>query len=267
MGGFMRSIAIASGKGGVGKTSFVINLALALTQYHQKVIIFDADLGLANIDVMLGISPKFDIRYVINGELSLKDIIYSTDYDFDFIPASSGVVELTNLNTNQKLLLKDQMEEVFKKYDYLLFDSSAGISENVLFFLYLAEERIIICTPEPTSIADAYALIKVAYKNHKIKDFYLIVNMIKDEIEGKRIYQQLLYVIERFLPEIKLSYLGGIPFDECVKIAIKSQIPYLKLCPEKDISQKINQIALKLQKFNYQKTKSLENFLERLTTV
>ncbi len=263
----MRSIAIASGKGGVGKTSFVINLALALSQHHQRVLIFDADLGLANIDVMLGISPQFDIRHVINGELSLKDIVYSTEYNFDLIPASSGVVELTNLKSNQKLLLKDQMEEVFKKYDYLLFDSSAGISENVLYFLYLAGERVVICTPEPTSIADAYALIKVAYKNHKIKDFYLVVNMIKNDIEGKRIYQQLLYVIERFLPEVKLSYLGGLPFDECVKNAIRSQIPYLKLCPENNISKKVNQIALKLLKFDPHKVKGLESFLERLITV
>ena len=263
----MRSIAIASGKGGVGKTSFVINLALAFTQYHQKVLIFDADLGLANIDVMLGISPKFDIRYVINGELNLREIVYPTEYDFDLIPASSGIVELTHLNSDQKILLKDQMEEVFKKYDYLLFDSSAGISENVLFFMYLAGERIVVCTPEPTSIADAYALIKVAYKNHKIKSFYLVVNMIKDETEGKRIYQQLLYVIERFLPEIKLSYLGGLPFDECVKSSIKSQIPYLKLCPESNISEKIRQMALKMLKFNPQEIKGLENFLEKLISV
>jgi len=262
----MRSISIASGKGGVGKTSFVINLALALSQYSQKVLIFDADLGLANIDVMLGISPKYDIRYVINGDLNLKDIVYPTEYNFDLIPASSGVVELTNLNSNQKLILKDQMEEVFKKYDYLLFDNSAGISENVLFFMYLAEERIIICTPEPTSIADAYALMKVGYKHHRIKDYYLVVNMIKNEIEGKRIYQQLLYVIERFLPEVKLSYLGGLPFDECVKTAVKSQIPYLKLCPENEISKKLTQIALKLLKFNPQETKGLEQFLEKLTT-
>lgn len=262
----MRSISIASGKGGVGKTSFVINLALALSNYSQKVLIFDADLGLANIDVMLGISPKFDIRYVINGDLSLKDIVYSTEYKFDLIPASSGVVELTNLNSTQKLLLKDQMEEVFKKYDYLLFDSSAGISENVLFFLYLAEERIIICTPEPTSIADAYALIKVGYKHHRIKDFYLLVNMIKDDTEGKRIYQQLLYVIERFLPEVKLSYLGGLPFDECVKAAVKSQIPFLKLCPENNVSKKMMQIAMKLLKFSIPEVKGLEKFLEKLIT-
>ncbi len=260
----MRSIAIASGKGGVGKTSFVINLALAFSQAHQKVLIFDADLGLANVDVMLGISPKFDIRYVLSGELTLKDIIYSTEYKFDIIPAGSGVVELTNLNSQQKLLLKDQMEEAFKYYDYLLFDSSAGISDNVLFFLVLAGERIIICTPEPTSIADAYALIKVAYKRHKIKDFYLVVNMVNNETEGKRIYRQLLYVLERFLPEIKLSYLGSLVYDECVKKAIKSQIPYLSLCAENPISAKVKEISYKLLRYNPQQEKGLETFLERL---
>jgi len=114
----MRSIAVASGKGGVGKTSFVINLAIALAQLYQKVLIFDADLGLANVDIMLGISPKFDIRHVLNRELSIKQIIYKTDYGFDFIPAGSGVSELTQLTSNQKLLLRDQMEEAFKNYDF-----------------------------------------------------------------------------------------------------------------------------------------------------
>ncbi len=260
----MRSIAIASGKGGVGKTSFVINLALALTQCNQRVLIFDADLGLANVDVMLGLSPKFDIRHVLTEELPLKDIIYTTDYNFDIIPAGSGAIELVNLSSTQKLLLKAQMEETFKNYDFLLFDSSAGISENVLFFLLLAGERIILCTPEPTSIADAYALIKVAYKKHKIKDFYLIVNMISNNLEGKRIYQQILYVLEKFLPEIKLSYLGGLPYDEGVKKSIKSQMPYLMLYPENALSSKIKEITLKLLKFNPQDDKGLEDFLERL---
>jgi flagellar biosynthesis protein FlhG len=260
----MRSIAVASGKGGVGKTSFVINLALSLVNSGQRTVIFDADLGLANVDVMLGLSPKFDIRHVLNGEVQLKDIVFSTEYGFDVIPASSGVQELTNLSSEQKLLLKFQMEEVFKKYDYLIFDASAGISENVLFFLVLAGERIVISTPEPTSIADAYALVKVGYKKHKIKDFYLVVNMVKDEIEGKRVYQQILYVLEKFLPEVKLSYLGALPFDECVRKAIKSQVPYLKMCPESAVSNKLKTIALKFLRFNPQEEKGLELFLERL---
>ncbi|NPA38941.1 MAG: MinD/ParA family protein [Thermodesulfobacteria bacterium] len=260
----MRSLAIASGKGGVGKTSFVINLALALVQANKRVLIFDADLGLANVDVMLGISPKFDIRYVLNGELSLKDIIYNTEYKFDIIPAGSGVSELTQLSPEQKLLLKAQMEEAFKNYDFLLFDSSAGISDNVLFFMVLAGERIVICTPEPTSIADAYALIKVAHKKHNLKDFYLVVNMINNEAEGKRIYQQLMYVLERFLPDIKLSYLGGLVYDECVKKAVKSQIPYLSLCSEHPISARVREISYKLLRYKSKDSEGLEEFLERL---
>jgi len=260
----MRSIAIASGKGGVGKTSFVINLALALTQANKRVLIFDADLGLANVDVMLGISPKFDIRYVLNGDLSLKDIIYQTEYKFDIIPAGSGVTELTQLTSEQKLLLKAQMEEAFKDYDFLLFDSSAGISDNVLFFLVLAGERIVICTPEPTSIADAYALVKVAYKKHRIKDFYLVVNMVNGDNEGKRIYRQLLYVLERFLPEVKLSYLGSLVYDDCVKKAVKAQVPYLSLCSEHPISAKIKEISFKLLRYSSKESEGLEEFLERL---
>lgn len=263
----MRSIAVASGKGGVGKTSFVINLALALTYLKQRVLIFDADLGLANVDVMLGISPRYDIRHVLTGERHLREIIYVTEYDFHIIPASSGVVELTSLNSTQKLLLKDQMEEAFKHYDFLIFDASAGISENVLFFLLLGGERVVICTPEPTSIADAYALIKVSYKKHRIKDFYLVVNMITQPDEGKKIYNQLTYVLERFLPEIKLSYLGSIPYDECVKRAISSQIPFLLLCSENEISAKIKEIALKLLKIRTSTKGDLEEFLERLVNV
>ncbi|BAU22755.1 flagellar synthesis regulator FleN [Caldimicrobium thiodismutans] len=264
----MQSFSIASGKGGVGKTSFVINLALGLSQLKQKVLIFDADLGLANVDIMLGISPKFDIRFVLNGSLSLKDIIYETEYGFSVIPAGSGVLELTQLNSNQKLLLRAQMEEAFSPFDYLFFDISAGISDNVLFFSQLAEERIVILTPEPTSMADAYAYLKVLYKKSKIKNYKLIVNMAKDNEEGKRVFHQLLYVIEKFLPEIKISLLGILPYDECVKRAIRSQTPYLIYCPEAKISFKIKEIAYKiLNEKSRKKDKVLEEFLERFSAL
>ena len=262
----MRTITVASGKGGVGKTSFVINLAVALARNNNRVLIFDADLGLANIDVMLGITPKYDIRYVLTGDKALKEIIYSTEYDFDFIPAGSGVVELTQLDSHQKLLLKAQMEEALSYYDYLIFDSAAGISDNVLFFNVIAEERILLCTPEPTSIADVYALIKVCFRKHRIKDFYLVVNMIKEKFEGKKIYQQLVYVLEKFLPEIKLSYLGGLEFDECVKKAIRSQVPYTILCPESKVSKNLKEIALKLDRYQLREGSGLEEFLERLVS-
>ncbi|MFN3406137.1 MAG: AAA family ATPase [Caldimicrobium sp.] len=156
----MKSFSIASGKGGVGKTSFVVNLSYALSQLKQKVLIFDADLGLANVDIMLGLTPKYDIRYVLNGTFTLKEIILETEYGFAIIPAGSGAIELTQLSTEQKLLLRAQMEETFSPYDYLFFDIAAGISDNVLFFSQLADERIVLVTPEPTSMADAYAYLK-----------------------------------------------------------------------------------------------------------
>ncbi len=264
----MKSFSIASGKGGVGKTSFVINLALALTRLGKRVLIFDADLGLANVDIMLGISPKFDIRYVINGTLTLKDIIYETEHGFSVIPAGSGVLELTQLSSNQKLLLRAQMEEAFSPFDYLFFDISAGISDNVLFFSQLADERIVLLTPEPTSMADAYAYLKVLHKKSKIKDFNLVINMARDEEEGKKVYYQLLYVTEKFLPEIRLELLGILPYDECVKRAIRSQIPYLIYCPEAGISVKLKEMAYKfLNRKAIKKEKAMEEFLERFSTI
>jgi len=264
----MKSFSVASGKGGVGKTSFVINLSLALSQLNQKVVIFDADLGLANVDIMLGISPKFDIRYVLNGSLTLKDIIYPTEYKFSLIPAGAGIYELTQLSASQKLLLKAQMEEALYPFDFLFFDISAGISSNVLFFSQLAEERIVLVTPEPTSMADAYAYIKVLYKSGRIKNFQLVVNMVKSEEEGKKIYQQILYVIENFLPEVKITLLGILPYDECVKKAIRSQIPYLILCPDAKISSKIKEIAYKLlNKKTQKKELEFKEFLERFSNL
>ncbi|MFZ8831014.1 MAG: MinD/ParA family protein [Thermodesulfobacteriaceae bacterium] len=261
----MLSIAVSSGKGGVGKTSFVINLACLLAELNKKVIIFDADLGLANVDVMLGVVPKFDVRYVLSGDLTLKDIIYRTEYKFDFIPAGSGVSELTQLSPAQKVQLKSQLEEALKPYDILLFDLSAGISDNVLFFNQLAEERILICTTEPTSLADAYAILKVSHQKLRLSNFNLVVNMVKSDEEAKQIYRRLLYVVERFLPELSLNYLGAIPYDECVKRAIKSQIPFAKLCSDSIVSKKLREIAFKVLQFKGKKD-SLAQFLDRFVS-
>lgn len=264
----MKSFSVASGKGGVGKTSFVINLALALSQLGEKVVIFDADLGLANVDIMLGLSPKFDIRYVLNGTLTLKEILHKTDYEFSLIPAGGGVYELTQLRPSQKLLLKAQMEEALYPFDFLFFDISAGISDNVLFFSQLAEERIVLVTTEPTSMADAYAYIKVVHQKGRVKNFQLVVNMVKEEEEGKKIYQQLLYVVDKFLPEVKLSLLGILPYDECVKKAIRSQTPYLILCPTSRVSVKVKEIAYKLlNQKSQKKDKEFKEFLERFSTL
>ncbi|MBX6423600.1 MinD/ParA family protein [Thermosulfurimonas sp. F29] len=242
----MRILSVSSGKGGVGKTNLVANLALALEKKGYHTLIFDADLGLANIDVLLGLAPERDIRHVLSGECTLKDILIKTPYGFEVIPASSGVVELTRLDPSEKMALKDQFEEVSRGVDFFIFDLGAGISDNVLFFNLVAQERIVITTPEPTAMADAYALIKLLFLRHQVKRVYLLVNMVKDEREGKAVYQQIAQVVERFLGPVGLTYLGALRSDPCVAKAVRRQEPFLEVYPEASVSQDLSRICEKL---------------------
>ncbi|WP_297056951.1 MinD/ParA family protein [Thermosulfurimonas sp.] len=242
----MRVLAVSSGKGGVGKTNFVANLALALEKKGQHTLIFDADLGLANVDVLLGLAPKRDIRHVLSGECTLKDIVIRTKYGFEVIPASSGVLELTRLAPSEKLSLKEQFDEVSQGVDFFIFDLGAGISDNVLFFNLVAQERIVITTPEPTAMADAYALIKLLFVRHQVKRIYLLVNLIRDEQEGKTVYRQIAQVAERFLGPVGLTYLGAIRNDPSVPRAVRQQEPFLHLFPDSPASRDLLQICEKL---------------------
>ena len=157
----IRVISVTSGKGGVGKTNVVTNLAMALASAGQKVLVWDADLGLANIDVLLGLKPEFNIQHLLNGEKSLREILVEGPGGFKIMPASSGIQELSHLGEGQKVRLLSELDEYDDDLDYLLIDTGAGISSNVMYFNMAAQERIVVVTPEPTSITDAYALIKV----------------------------------------------------------------------------------------------------------
>ncbi|MCK5568536.1 MAG: MinD/ParA family protein, partial [Spirochaetes bacterium] len=174
-------VAVTSGKGGVGKTNIVGNLAIAYQRMKKKTLIFDADLGLANIDIIYGINPKHTIEEVISGEKELSRVIVKGPEGVDVIPASSGVHELSHLSEGHKINLLNEFDILNSKYDILLIDTGAGISSNVTYFNLAAQERIVVVTPEPTSITDAYALMKVMYKKHGVKNFYLLMNMVKDE--------------------------------------------------------------------------------------
>ena len=177
--------AITSGKGGVGKTNIVGNLAITYQRMRKRVLIFDADLGLANIDIIFGISPKYTIQDVINGEKELSQVIVKGPEGVSIIPASSGVQELAHLTEGHKINLLNEFDILNNLYDFLLIDTSAGISSNVIYFNLAAQERIIVVTPEPTSITDAYALMKVMYKRHGTENFSLLMNMVKNEKEAK----------------------------------------------------------------------------------
>ncbi len=239
-------LSIGSGKGGVGKTNVVANLAVAFSRLGKKVMVLDADLGLANVDVLFGLAPKFTIQHVFNGEKELRDVVLNGPEGIQVLPASSGIPELTKLHPSEKLFLLGEMEQLNQYIDYLLIDTAAGISDNVLYFNMVAQERIIVVTPEPTSITDAYALIKVLANRHDIKHFSILVNWAADEHEARRVYQQLTFVSDKFLGGLSLRFLGHIPRDEAVPRAVNKQKTVLQLFPECKASKSLMNIAQNL---------------------
>ncbi len=235
--------AVTSGKGGVGKTNIVGNLAITYQRMKKKVLIFDADLGLANIDIIFGINPKYTIEDVIKGEKELSQIIAKGPEGVAIIPASSGVQELSNLTEGHKINLLNEFDLLNKRYDILLIDTGAGISSNVLYFNLAAQERIVVVTPEPTSITDAYALIKVMFKQHGIKNFILLMNMVKNESEAVSVYKHLSRVIEKFMGSISLGYAGHIPYDSRIHESVSRREPVTCCYPQSASSQSFQQLA------------------------
>jgi len=245
--GGARVIAVSSGKGGVGKTSLVVNLAITLAGMGQRTVIFDADLGLGNLDILLGLTPKFTIQDVLSLQYRLADVIVEGPGGLKILAASSGISELTMLDESQKLFLLDEMDHYTEDVDVVLIDTGAGISPNVLFFNIAARERIVVVNNQPPSIADAYALIKVLATQYGEKSFRLLINGVSHEREGVLVYRTLLKVMERFLgQEISLDYLGFIPLDAAVPQAVMRQQPVLALYPQTPASKSFVALAQSL---------------------
>jgi len=182
----VRVIAITSGKGGVGKTNVAANLAYHLSQMRKKTLILDADMGLANIDVILGIAPKYNLYHVLRGEKALADVIVDGPGGMKILPATSGIPEMAELSRGEKLALIDELDGLGSDLDFMLIDTAAGIAGNVIYFNVAAREIIVVVSPEPTSITDAYALIKILYNNHGEKRFMLLVNIAKNSNEASQ---------------------------------------------------------------------------------
>lgn len=225
-------IAISSGKGGVGKTNIVANLGLALTRLRKRVLVLDADLGLANIDILLGLTPRYTIEHLLTGQKRLRDILVQGPEGMVILPAGSGVPELADLDESQKLFLLNEMDELSQHIDILLIDTGAGISANVLYFNLAAQESIIIITPEPPSLTDAYALIKVLATRHHKKHFIILVNTAASEAEAIGVFRKISLVADRFLSSVSLDYLGCIPRDEHVLTAVRKQKAVLEIFPQ-----------------------------------
>lgn len=238
-------IAVSSGKGGVGKTNFVVNIATYISALGKKVLVIDADLGLANIDVLLGIAPKYNLRHVLMGQKRLSEIIINGPSGILILPASSGVRELTNLNNFQKIQMLSEIESLDIPLDIILIDTGAGISDNVLFFCGSAQETIVIVTSEPTSLADAYALIKILAKDFGKECFKVLVNMTRSEKEAFSTFRKLAIVTDKFL-NLSIDYLGWLPYEPHVKDAIIAQKTFVSLYPNSPFTKRLYGLGEKL---------------------
>ncbi len=257
----VRTIAVASGKGGVGKTNITASLAVALRKLNKKVLIFDADLGLSNIDVILNLAAKYNIDHLFKGDKKLKDLIIEGPHGIKVLPASSGIQELTTLDEFQRLRLIEEFESYDDNIDYLLIDTSSGISSNVAFFCMAAQEIVIVTSPEPTALTDAYALIKVLFTKYQEKNFKVLVNNVQDRKEAVEIYNRLSTAAEKFL-SISLEYIGHVTHDISVRKAVRQQRAFMDLYPDTAASINLMEITEKLNKDNNHTIKgSLQFFL------
>ena len=237
--------SVTSGKGGVGKTNIAVNLAVCLTAMGKRVVLLDADLGLANVDVLLGMTPELNIFHLFHQGMSLKKVLFKTPYGFHILPASSGVEEMLSLSTGQKLDLLEAMDYLEGKIDYLIADTGAGIGDNVLYFNLAARERLLVLTTEPTSLTDAYALVKVMHVNHAVNRFRVVVNMAPSEKAAKQIFGKLYAACDHFLDGISLDFVDFIPHDTTVRQAVIKQVPFCHMAPNAPASKKLVEIARK----------------------
>lgn len=240
-----RVIAVTSGKGGVGKTNIVANLGYALCKAGKRVLIFDADLGLGNLDVLLGLTPRYNLSHVIAGQKRLSEIIVRGPGKLQILPASSGIQELTRLTFSQKMSIFNDLNALLSAYDIVLVDTAAGISSNVLFFNASANEIMVVVTPEPTSITDAYALIKILSVQYQEKHFRLLVNFAKNDKEADDVSRQLVVVANRFL-DVSIEYFGKVLVDDNVKLGVRKQVVVSEMAPMTQASRNFSELAHKL---------------------
>lgn len=231
-------LTITSGKGGVGKSSFAINLSLALQQQGKKVLLVDADIGMSNIDIMLGQRAKLSLSDVINGNNTIEDIVVTTEAGIKFISGGSGIKKFVELNpaTAQNALL--QIMDYAYSFDYVIFDTGAGMGENVLSFLLASQMVLVVTTPEPTSMADSYALIKTYNWRGGDGKINLVVNKVIDQKEAMQVYDKMKAIVSKFL-NIEIDYLGFVFEDELVGRSIRKQVPLFVKYPNSKVASSI----------------------------
>ena len=238
-------LSVSSGKGGVGKTNTVINLALELQRAGRRVLVFDADLGLSSVPVTLGLSTDRDLSHVLLGEMTLQDVLLPGPEGISILPAGVGIHELTRLTHEQQMKLVCQTEQMQHGFDMVLVDTGSGISADVIFFNLVCPHNIIVVYPEPSAMADAYALMKVLSVRHRRKRFFILLNGVRTQREAVEVYDRLSRTCERLL-QVSTSYCGAIPFDECIRRAVRDRRAVVQAYPQAASSTEFRALAGRL---------------------
>ena len=261
----VQGIAVPGGKGGVGKTNVSVNLSLALAELGRRVVLLDADLGLANVDVLLGLTAKRTLADVVAGECDLRDVMIQGPGGIRVVPAASGTQSMVQLSTLQHSGLIQAFSDIGNDIDVLIIDTAAGIGDGVVSFVRAAQEVLLVVTDEPTSITDAYALIKLLNRDYGISRFRVLANMAHAPQEGRNLFAKLSKVTERFL-DVALQYVGAIPYDEAVRKAVQKQRAVYEAYPRAKCSLAFKAIAQKVDTWPLPATPRghLEFFVERL---
>ncbi|MDR1956128.1 MAG: MinD/ParA family protein [Treponema sp.] len=248
-----RIITVTSGKGGVGKTSISVNMALAYARLGKKVVVMDADLGLANVNVILNTQPKFNLYHVMRKQKTMKEILWETDYGISIVAGASGLSKIANLTEDERQYFINELDSL-SEADIIIIDTSAGVSSNVLDFIAAADDAVIIATPEPTAITDAYGITKIIATEYESLDMglKLVVNRVKSVAEAKKVADRLTQIAGQFL-NLRIDYLGFIYDDITVAQSVLRQKPFLVLDPKCRASLCVQHIAERMEKHEVRK--------------
>ena len=251
-----RVISVSSGKGGVGKSNITVNLGIALAGLNAKTLLLDGDLGLANVNVLMGLIPKHTISAVFDGRKKLNEIILESQSGLQIVAGASGFSKLADIGPKEKELLLDQFA-AFNEYDYILIDTGAGISKNVIDFIIASDEVLVVTTPEPTAITDAYGLIKTIAARDKPIETKLLINRVSSAAEAKSTADRLVAIAEQFL-SVTVHYFGWVKDDHHIDKAVREQIPFIEKFPTSPAAYCIKTLAMNIM--NLKEVESRESF-------